>query len=396
MYPPVNPILVQIGPLSLHWYGLIMTLAIFLGALVASRFVSRHAGDGNVIWDMLLWVLVPALVGARLYYVFIQSPRGPNGINQYLADPIEILQVWRGGIHIYGALIFGGIALLLYLRMQKLPYMRYLDGVALGLTLGQAIGRLGNFINQELYGPPTTLPWGLRIDADHRISPYDDLIHYPDSTRFQPLFLYEMIWDAIGFVLLLWISRRFAKRLRTGDIFCLYLIWVPLGRFFLEFLRTDSWFFPGTSFNAAHILTAIAVICGAVLLFVRHQRVPATQQAVGSHIEQGDAKVSVATQDSQDVAEVRAEAQKSTEAPVDSQDVREATAAELAAQKSTEASGDSQDRQEIAATELVSQKSTEALATTHDASEHAEARIGTQDDAKEGVVVSSKDDPPSK
>jgi len=158
MYPPVNPILVQIGPLSLHWYGLIMTLAIFLGALIASRFVSRHAGDGNVIWDMLLWVLLPALIGARLYYVFIQSPRGPNGINQYLADPIEILQIWRGGIHIYGALIFGGIALLLYLRMQKLPYARYLDGVALGLALGQTIGRFGNFINHECMALPLLFP----------------------------------------------------------------------------------------------------------------------------------------------------------------------------------------------------------------------------------------------
>src|SRR5437773_7285448 len=197
MYPPVNPILVSIGPISIHWYGVIMTLAIFLGTLIASRFVSQHGGDGNVIWDMLLWILIPALVGARLYFVFIQSPRGPNGLDEYLANPIEIFQIWHGGIHIYGAFIFGGLALLLYLRMSKLPLLLYLDGVALGLALGQAIGRLGNFINQELYGPPTTLPWGLRIDPEHRIPPYNDLVRYPDSTRFHPLFLYEMVWDAI-------------------------------------------------------------------------------------------------------------------------------------------------------------------------------------------------------
>jgi len=107
-----------------------MTLAIFLGALVASRFVAKHGGDGNVIWDMLLWILIPALIGARLYFVFIQSPRGPDGLGAYLANPIEILQIWNGGIHIYGALIFGGLALLLYLRMYKLPIGRYLDGVA--------------------------------------------------------------------------------------------------------------------------------------------------------------------------------------------------------------------------------------------------------------------------
>jgi phosphatidylglycerol:prolipoprotein diacylglycerol transferase len=325
MYPPVNPILVQIGSFYIHWYGLIMTLSIFLGASIASRFVAKHNGDGDVIWDMLLWILIPAIIGARLYFVFIQSPRGPNGINQYLADPIEILQVWRGGIHIYGALIFGGIALLLYLRVHKLPYGRYLDGIALGLTLGQAIGRLGNFINQELYGPPTTLPWGLRIDKEHRIPPYDDLTRYPDSTRFQPLFLYEMIWDAIGFALLLWISRRFAKQLRTGDIFLLYLIWVPFGRFFLEFLRTDSWFFPGTPFNTAHILTATAVICGAVFLFRRHRHVPALQQAGKLRKDQENAKTPTAIQDVQENAEVSTESQKSTETPIETENTGEAS-----------------------------------------------------------------------
>jgi phosphatidylglycerol:prolipoprotein diacylglycerol transferase len=276
MYPPVNPILVQIGPFALHWYGVIMTLAIFLGATMASRYLTRHGYDGSTIWDMLLWVLIPAIIGARLYYVFIQSPRGPNGLGRYLADPIEILQVWRGGIHIYGAFIFGGIALLAYLRIHKLPYLRYLDGIGLGLALGQMIGRLGNFINQELYGPPTTLPWGLRIDPEHRIPPYDNLQRYPESTRFHPLFLYEMLWDGIGFALLLWISRRFEKQLRAGDLFLLYLIWIPLGRFFIELLRTDSWFFPGTPFNVLHLIIAVVVIAAAIVLFLRHRSRPTT------------------------------------------------------------------------------------------------------------------------
>ncbi len=134
MYPPVNPILVQLGPFSLHWYGITMTLAIFLGTYVASRYVARHGENPGNIWDMLLWILVPAIIGARLYYVFIQSPRsGPNGIGTYLADPIKIVQIWQGGIHIYGAFIFGGIALILYLRTHKLPPFIYLDGIGLGL-----------------------------------------------------------------------------------------------------------------------------------------------------------------------------------------------------------------------------------------------------------------------
>jgi len=274
MYPPVNPILFQIGPFALHWYGVIMTLAIFLGTFVAGRYITRHGHDGGAVWDLLMWVLIPAIVGARLYYVFIQSPRGPDGLGRYLAHPIEILQVWRGGIHIYGAILFGGITVLLFLRYRKLPLLPYLDGVGLGLLLGQAIGRLGNFINQELYGPPTTLPWGLRIDADHRLAPYNDLTKYPESVRFHPLFLYEVSWDAIGFALIFWIAHRFAKHLKTGDVFLMVLIWSPLGRFFIEFLRTDSWFFPGTPFNTVHLLTAIIVIASSVILFLRHRGTP--------------------------------------------------------------------------------------------------------------------------
>jgi len=285
-----------------------MTLAIFLGTLVASRYVERRGQNSGNIWDMLLWILIPAIVGARLYYVFIQSPRsGPNGVGSYLANPIKILEIWQGGIHIYGALIFGGIAIIRYLRTHKVQAFIYLDGVGLGLLLGQAIGRIGNFINQELYGPPTTLPWGLRIDDQHRIPPYDNLTKYPESTRFHPLFLYELIWDAIGFALLFWISRRFEKRLREGDLFLLYLIWAPLGRFFIEFLRTDSWFFPGTPFNTAHILTGGAVITASIILYLRHRNGPAIQaqeQTTSSNEKDVETGQSVETDQQVDAPEV--------------------------------------------------------------------------------------------
>jgi len=277
MYPPFGPIFVHVGPFSIHWYGLIMTTAIFVGTYVASRYVARHGQNPNSIWEMLFWVLIPAIIGARLYFVFIHSSRGLNGLQHYLAHPIEILQVWQGGIHIYGAFIFGGIALLLFLRIKKLPVLIFLDAVALGLLIGQTIGRLGNFFNQELYGPPTALPWGLRIDPQFRIPPYNNLSLYPASVRFHPLFLYEMLWNAIGFTLLFWISRRFEKRLKDGDLFLLYLIWYPLGRFFLEFLRTDSWFFPGTPFNVVHLLSAIAIIGATTILFIRHHGEPLTK-----------------------------------------------------------------------------------------------------------------------
>jgi phosphatidylglycerol:prolipoprotein diacylglycerol transferase len=276
MYPPVSPILVHFGPFSVRWYGVIMTTAIFLGTLVASRYVARKKQDPGTVWEMLFVVLVPALIGARLYFVFIQS----GNVSFYLSHPAEILAIWHGGIHIYGAIIFGGITLLLYMRQRKLPALIYLDGIGLGLLLGQAIGRLGNFINQELYGPPTTLPWGLRIDPQFRVAPYNNLLLYPTSVRFHPLFLYELLWDLIGFAVLLYISRRFSKSLRNGDLVLLYLIWFPFGRFWIEFLRSDSWFFPGTHFDLVHLISAITILTCATLLILRHRAKPAAHASL--------------------------------------------------------------------------------------------------------------------
>lgn len=293
MYPPLSPIIFQVGPFSLHWYGLIMVVAIVIAAWIASRYVTRNGQESNTIWDMLLWVLIPALIGERLYYVFIQSPRGPNGLGRYLANPLEIVEIWRGGMHIYGAFIFGGIALALYAYWKKLPLLIFLDAVALALPLGQAIGRWANFINQELYGPPTTLPWGLRIDDTHRIPPYTDMTRYPESVRFQPLFLYESVANVLGFVLIFWIARRFEKRLCSGDLFLIYLIYYPLVRFCLEFFRTDSWFFPGTPFNVVHLLSVIAIVTSSTLLIIRHRFRPVlvtVQRTHNSpHIENSEA-----------------------------------------------------------------------------------------------------------
>jgi phosphatidylglycerol:prolipoprotein diacylglycerol transferase len=271
MYPPVDPNQIEIGPFALRWYGLLMMAGILAAAYVASRYVARKGENADNVWDMLLWVLIPGLIGARLYYVFIQSPRGEEGLGRYLANPVEIIQIWQGGLHIFGGFIFGVAALLVYARVRNLPLLVYLDGIALGLPLGQAIARWANFINQELYGPPTALPWGLRIDPAHRIPPYNNLDLYPESVRFHPLFLYESLWNLIGFGLIFWIWRRFGHRLRTGDVLLLYLIWYPFGRFFIEFLRTDSWFFPGTPFNVVHILSLLAFGSAATLLVLRHR-----------------------------------------------------------------------------------------------------------------------------
>ncbi len=267
MYPPVDPTIIAIGPFALRWYGLLMATAVIVGSWFASKEIERRGKNPEDFWDMLIWVLIPAFVGARLYYVFVQS----GDTAYYVQNPGQILQIWGGGIHIFGAFIFGSIALWLFTKMRRLPTLLYLDAAAVGLPIAQAIGRWGNFINQELYGPPTNWPMGLRIDPQHRIAPYNDLATYPETTRFHALFLYESVWNLLGFLVLYWISKRFGRQLKPGDLSLMYLIWYPFGRFFIEFLRTDSWFFLGTPFNVVHILSLLAIV-GAVATLVLRRR----------------------------------------------------------------------------------------------------------------------------
>ena len=267
MYPPVDPTIVEIGPFALRWYGLLMATAVITGSWFASKEIERRGKNPEDFWDMLIWVLIPAFLGARLYYVFVQS----GDTAYYLANPGQILQVWGGGIHIFGAFIVGSIALWLFTKVRRLPTLVYLDAAAVGLPIAQAIGRWGNFINQELYGPPTSWPFALRIDPRHRLAPYNDLAAYPEATRFHALFLYESVWNLLGFLVLYWVSKRFGRQLRPGDLSLLYLVWYPFGRFFIEFLRTDSWFFPGTPFNVVHILSLVAVVGAIATLVLRRQ-----------------------------------------------------------------------------------------------------------------------------
>lgn len=271
MYPPVDPTIVEFGPFALRWYGLLMATAVITGSWFATKEIERRGKNPEDFWDMLIWVLIPAFIGARLYYVFVQS----SDTAYYLQNPGQILQIWGGGIHIFGAFIFGSIALWLFTKIRRLPTLVYLDAAAVGLPIAQAIGRWGNFINQELYGPPTNWPFGLRIDPRHRLAPYNDLAAYPESTRFHALFLYESVWNFLGFLVLYWVSKRFDRQLRPGDLSLLYLVWYPFGRFFIEFLRTDSWFFPGTPFNVVHILSLVAVV-GAIATLVLRRRLGKT------------------------------------------------------------------------------------------------------------------------
>lgn len=267
-----------LGPLPVRYYGMIIIFGALVGGYIAATEARRRGEDPDTVWDGLMWVVLAGIVGARLYHVF-STPAGCTeevyrcGWPWYRNHPEDaVLGIFSGGLGIYGAVVGGGIALFLYARRHKLSTLQYLDFAAPALIIGQSIGRWGNLINQELYGPPTGLPWGISIDAAHRTYEYVDLARYPvETTRFHPLFLYESMLNLIGFVILIFVSRRFADRLKPGDLILLYFLWYPVVRIFVESYRFDAW----TSFGNIPTATLISIAAGLIALaalVVRHRR----------------------------------------------------------------------------------------------------------------------------
>jgi phosphatidylglycerol:prolipoprotein diacylglycerol transferase len=265
-----------IGPLPIRFYGMIIVLGILVGGFVATREARQRGENSDRIWDALIWIAIAGIIGARLYHVF-STPAGCAenvpmcGWPWYSQHPLDALLIWNGGLGIFGALLAGGLVVLIYARRYKLPLARYLDIAAPALLIGQAIGRWGNFVNQELYGPPTNLPWGIPIDAAHRYGAFTDLAQYPvETTRFQPDFLYESFLNVIGFIVLVLVARRLQHRLKDGDVFLLYLIWYPANRILVESLRPDAWTVNGGLATAQ--LVSLVLIAVAVLgLLWRHR-----------------------------------------------------------------------------------------------------------------------------
>ena len=269
MTPPFGPILLNIGDvISVHWYGVLIVTGIILGANVAAYLAKRAGKDPEIVWDMLIIVVVLAIIGARVYHVFSQPSSGLLGWDYYKENPLEALYIWNGGLGIYGAIVGGIIGVLIFAWRRKLRPLQWLDFAAPGMALGQSIGRWGNYINIELYGPPTTLPWGLRVPAMNRISPYTDLLKYPETTLFHPTFLYESLAALALCLLLVWIAVRYGDKLLEGDLLVGYLIGYAIIRFFTEMLRPDAWMV-GT-IAAAQLVAIILLIVGVAYLLVRH------------------------------------------------------------------------------------------------------------------------------
>jgi phosphatidylglycerol:prolipoprotein diacylglycerol transferase len=260
----IDPVAFQIGDIQVHWYGIIIALAVLAAGWVGTIEARRRGMDPDVGWAMLLPVLVAAVIGARLYHVIHEW-------GFYSQNLVLIPQIWKGGLGIPGAVAGGVLAIWLYTRWIGANTARWFDVFASAMLLGQAIGRLGNFVNQELYGPPTTLPWGIPIAAEHRIGEWTNLNLFPEATtRFHPLFAYEAILSLIGFGVIIWIGRRFATWLYDGDILLIYLMWYSAERVWLETFRTQNWIILGVP--TATWLGVITFIAAAGFLWLRHRR----------------------------------------------------------------------------------------------------------------------------
>jgi len=260
-----------IGPLKVPFYGIILMLGAVAGAWLASREAKRRGHNPEIVWDLLTFLLIGGIIGARLWHILTPPPSSEITAGWYLTHPLDALNIRKGGLGIPGAVIGGLIALYFYTRKHKLNFAEWADISAPSVALGQAIGRWGNFVNQELYGGPTSLPWGITIDGDNRVDRYRDLNLFPvETTRFHPLFLYESLWNLGNMFLLIWISRRFPDRLKDGDLFLVYLVVYPIGRFLLDFLRVDASLVGGININQT-VMAVVAVLAGSALLW-RHRR----------------------------------------------------------------------------------------------------------------------------
>lgn len=255
--------------LDFTWYGISIVIGVVAATLYASYEAKRRGQNPENVWDMFILIVATGIVGARIWYV-ITATLGGN--LHYLNNPLEILHIRAGGTNIFGALMFGLVTILIFCKVKKLNPWMYMDFIGPGVLLGQGLARWGNFVNQELYGPPTTLPWGISIDAMHRVSPWNDLVVYPLSTRFHPAFLYETIYDLIAFALLVYLFHRFSEKWKVGSMFGAYLVAHGLGRFIIEFFRPDQPRIGTTDISYSRALATLFVIAGAILIYTRQRK----------------------------------------------------------------------------------------------------------------------------
>jgi len=274
---PSDPIALQVGPVAIPWYGVGYAVAIGFGSWLTARLARARGLDIRHIGDALLLVIVCGVIGARLYHVIDQW-------QLYQDDLLKIVLPPYSGLALYGGVFGGMIGAFIYIRRHGQPFLRWADVAIPALFFGQAIARWGNFANQELYGPPTNLPWGIEIDCAHRVAAYlcpgdpalvAGQVPVPADAGFQPLFFYESTLTLLGGLVALLLLTRFAARLRDGDVMAFWLIWYGLVRTALETFRL-SYDFTFFGLPVAVILGLGSTAAGVVLLVAARRRPSAT------------------------------------------------------------------------------------------------------------------------
>lgn len=241
----INPVAFSIFGIDIMWYAILITTGIILGLYFVSKLAVTKGLDKEMPSDLLLWVLIPAILGARLYYVIFSW-------DYYSKNPSEIIMIRNGGLAIYGGLLTAFLITYIYSKKKNIPFLTILDIFAPGIALGQAIGRWGNFINKEAYGRATDLPWAIIIDGQ----------------KVHPTFLYESLGDFVIFLVLYNLCKK--NRNEKGSIISLYFILYGILRFFVEGLRTDSLYFLGMRVSQ---LVSLALVAIGVVICIKNKKI---------------------------------------------------------------------------------------------------------------------------
>lgn len=251
----------DLGPFRIHAYALCILAGIVAATIMTSMRLTKRGAEPGIVLDIILWAVPLGIIGARIYHVLTH----PGDYFYPGADLLRTLYIWEGGNAIFGALLGGAVGAFIGCRMTGIRFWTFADALAPGMLLAQAMGRLGNWFNHELYGLPTTLPWGLEISSDNPAFP----VGLPEGTLFHPTFLYEILWNLLGVAVILFLERKIS--LRWGKAFAVYLIWYGVGRSFFEAIRVDpSEMFLGVRTNIWAAWVAIAV--GIVIFIVQSRR----------------------------------------------------------------------------------------------------------------------------
>jgi phosphatidylglycerol:prolipoprotein diacylglycerol transferase len=252
----MNPVLIDLGYIKIYWYSVMILLGVFIGGTILIKESRRFKIPEDYITNLIILTLIFSIIGARIYYVIFEW-------SYYSKNLLDIFKIWEGGLAIHGGIIFGLIFVIIYTKKYKVNTLRMLDMIVVGLLIGQAIGRWGNFFNGEAHGPMTSLEFLTSLHLPNFIIE-GMKIH---GIYYQPTFFYESLWCLIGFILILIFRRRYYRKI--GQTTAFYMIWYGIGRFFIESMRTDSLMLG--NFKIAQIVSIILVVIGIILMIYKNQ-----------------------------------------------------------------------------------------------------------------------------